>query len=92
MANSAKDVQRRRLAHRLHAVYIAEMSGKGQVDPLFRQLREKEPLKVFEDLSELILPIFHDIFIAQMDDSPGNRVVKEMEALREFNPKDKKPN
>jgi hypothetical protein len=87
MRRNEDPLQVRRLAHRLHAVYICEMTGRGCIDPIYRRLRQKPPCEVFLRMAEDLLPKFHNIFIVQMDDSPGSQRAKQLIAFEELDAK-----
>lgn len=63
-------IQRERLARRLKAVYICEMTGNASVDKIFRELKKYQTDGAWLQLADLVLPIFHDIFLAQTAGSP----------------------
>ena len=91
MRKKEDSTQLRRLAHRLQALYVCEMSGKGCIDPVYRQLRQEPPSEVFMDMAGLLLPMFHKIFLAQMDASPTNQTIKQLIAFEEFDAKKHTP-
>lgn len=68
-------IQRERLARRLKAVYIAEMSGKGSIDKLYREL-EKHPIdQGWMNVADQLLEVFHFTYIASISKATGGHAL-----------------
>jgi len=79
--------QRERLARRLQAVYIAEMSGKGSVDKLYRQLEKHRVDPGWLNMADQMLEVFHSLYIVQTSTDRVRRRAQIIE-FEKFDPQD----
>lgn len=68
--SDVKAIQRERLARRLWAIYVAEMTGLGSIDGVIRKhkLNAQRVPDFFLIMADDVLTKFHAIFLEQMDD------------------------